>query len=44
MSMIRIGKNPKIIQIIKRYGEDIIYSGLYEREKDFCQHGVISTY
>ena len=44
MSMIRIGKSPKIIQIIKRYGEDIIYSGLYEREKDFCQHGVISTY
>ena len=42
--MIEIGKNPKIIEIIKRYGEDIIHSSLYQREKDYCQHGVISTY
>lgn len=42
--MIKIGKNKKIIEIIKRYGKDIICAESYQVEKDYCQHGVISTY
>ena len=42
--MIDIGKNQKIIEIIKRYGGDIINAESYQVERDYCQHGVISTY
>jgi Predicted HD superfamily hydrolase len=42
--MIEIGKNQKIIEIIRRYGKDIINSESYQVEREYCQHGVISTY
>ena len=42
--MIKIGKNEKIIKIIKRYGKDILEDKGYQMEKEFCQHGVVSTY
>lgn len=42
--MIQIGKNKKIVNIIKMYGRDIITAESYQVEKEYCQHGVISTY
>ena len=42
--MIKIGKNKKILKIIKRYGGDILSDSRFQIEKDFCQHGNVSTY
>ena len=42
--MFELGHDEKIINLINRYGADIIQSDSYQEEKDFCQHGVISTY
>jgi uncharacterized protein len=43
-NIVNIGYNQKIVDIINECGADILGSPEFEREKDFIQHGVTSTY
>ena len=43
-SLVKIGYDQKIVDLINEYGSDIIESELFQREKDFIQHGTTTTY
>ena len=42
--MVKIGYDQKVIDIINKYGADIVESKLFEREKEHIQHGSTTTY
>lgn len=42
--MVNIGYDQTIIDIINKYGADIIGDEKFEQEKNFIQHGITSTY
>ena len=42
--MVKVGYNKKIMDIIRKYGKDILESELYLREREYIQHGDTSTY
>ncbi len=42
--MVNIGYDQAIIDIINKYGADIIGDEKFEQEKNFIQHGITSTY
>lgn len=42
--IVRIGYDKKIVDIIHKYGADILSSEMFQREKDFIQHGTTTTY
>ena len=42
--MIHIGYNHKIIDIIHKYGQDILDSDIFREELNYIQHGDITTY
>ncbi len=42
--MFKVGYDQKIIDIILKYGSDIIEDDKFEKEKDFIQHGNTTTY
>ena len=43
-SLVKIGYDQKIVDLIKKYGSDIIENEMFQREKDFIQHGTTTTY
>ena len=42
--MLRIGYDKKILNIMKKYGADILENGNYLKEREFIQHGTTTTY
>lgn len=44
LNLVKIGYDEKIVNIIYKYGSDILESESFQREKDFIQHGTTSTY
>ena len=42
--MVKIGYDKKIMDIIRKYGRDILESEAFQREREFIQHGDTSTY
>lgn len=44
LNLVKIGYDEKIVNIIWKYGSDILESESFQREKDFIQHGTTSTY
>lgn len=43
-NLVKIGYDERIVEIIKEHGLDIIESEMFQREKDYIQHGTTTTY
>ena len=43
-NLVKIGYDDKIVDIIRKYGSDILESESFQREKEFIQHGTTTTY
>ena len=44
LNLVKIGYDERIVNIIRKYGSDILESESFQREKDYIQHGTTSTY